>query len=137
MEMQDKKVIKMSDYPSMASARDMLKPSVAGSAKPLPAIETDPHLYHVCELCGVIEPQWIALLNRWIKKSCPCVQKAREAKEREERSQAWLNWQRSCCYGGWLGPEFTDAHIAAQLCSKSFDSFDALSSEKAYQEAKN
>lgn len=113
---QDYKVTPMSGVGSVISGMQK-------TAKPMPTIQQQPNLYHVCSTHGVIEPMWASVLNRYIKRSCECVRKEREEKERQERMTAWLVWQRSNCYGGWLGETHRDNSIVSEMCRRTFDTY--------------
>lgn len=113
---QDYKVTPMSGVGSVIEG--MQKP-----AKPMPTIQQEPNLYHVCSVHGIIEPMWASVLNRYIKRSCECVRLEREEKERQEREIAWNAWQKSNCYGGWLGETHRDDGIVSEMSRRTFDTY--------------
>lgn len=90
---------------------------------PMPALNNYPELYHACDIHGLYEPRYVALLQRWIKRACPCVEQERIERERAERVEDWTRWQVANCYGGWLGSDFKDTRIADKMAEKTLESF--------------
>ena len=114
-------------YPPVASVRSILKSD--GPMFGSPNIEEYPELYHICEICGIIDPVWSSVLKRWIKRSCACKRAEREEKERQEVEQTWLSWQIVNCYGGWLGPTYKDEKTALKMSEKTFESYITTSND--------
>lgn len=94
-------------------------------------------LFWSCKKCGQIDPLWVpvGLSGRWVRRSCKCQIQAREQREREEVRQAWLKDQRSRTFGGWMGPQYINRALVSEMCSKTFENYDAALQFEAYDKA--
>ena len=97
-------------------------------------------LFWTCEKCGPVEPRALPT-GRWKKRECQCQIAARKAAQAEQERQEWLQKTRIRTYGGWLGERWEDEEIVAEMCSKTFQSFqkerDPIAYKKAWEFAQN
>lgn len=119
----------------MMSIRSIVKPENE-TIPLLPPLSEAPEIYHICENCGVTDPMWSSLLNRWVKRVCPCKKQERLDREQQEIDQTWLNWQKVNCYGAWLGRTYKDVETAEKMASKTFDSYITELDDLAYIQAR-
>lgn len=101
----------------------VINQSLHADADSLPSMQSQPELYHVCSIHGIQQPMWVPIWKRYVKRSCDCVRQEREQRQQQEKQDAWLEWARVNCYGGWLGDVYRDAKIASEMCGKTFDTY--------------
>ncbi len=99
-----------------------------------PATPPPPDLFWECEVCGPIAPCALPT-GRWIRRSCVCQRKAREAREQTEMQAMWQREQCVRTFGGWLGTRWVDQDVVRAMRGMTFDSFDPSRQEEAYEKA--
>lgn len=91
-------------------------------------------LIWTCPKCGILQP--LALPSgRWIKRSCQCQIQARKDYLKAAEHQEWLEGARIRCFGGWLGDRYVDEDVIAEMCGKTFETFDPVRQSEAYEAA--
>jgi hypothetical protein len=89
---------------------------------PEPTMPAPSDLQWDCPTCGVIEPLFLPS-GRWIKRTCACQRSERQQQRDQEQLRAWAAEQRSQCFGGWLGRQWTSDSIVKELTRKTFDTY--------------
>jgi DNA replication protein DnaC len=103
-------------------------------ASMMPQTPAPKELFWTCKICGPVEPLGLPT-GRWIRRSCACERALRQAKREREEFEAWKAQVAARTFEGWLGAAWEDEEIVAELCSMTFENYDASSFQKAYDEA--
>lgn len=88
-----------------------------------------------CPTCGLIQP-FALPSGRWLRRSCACARKAREARKQLEALATWKQEQLARTFGGWLGPQWVDQAWIAAMATKTFASYDPVLQPEAYEAAR-
>ena len=72
----------------------------------------------VCPRCGVVEPHYVRLTSRWLRRPCPCEEEQREQAERKKMLLAWEREQVYRTYD-WLRLPWNDL----DLVEKTLENF--------------
>jgi DNA replication protein DnaC len=103
-------------------------------ALPQPTTLPPDELRWTCETCGVIEPLFLPF-GRWIKRPCDCQRAKRQKQRDQEQLLIWAAEQRSQCFGGWIGRQWTSDSIVREMTHKTFAVYDRNRFPEAYDMA--
>jgi DNA replication protein DnaC len=101
-----------------------------------PAAPPPAEMTWTCPKCGLIEPRRLPT-GRYMKRLCPCKQKARREEIEAEQARAWQKEQIYRMFGGWLGKVWADKKVIARMANKTFDNYNAEAFPEAFQDARD